>query len=636
MFRNKRNLSFGYIDYAKAYDSVPHKWIIDILHAYKVNDVIVSFLAHTMLMWQTDIFLYHENGFICVRGVRIKRGIFQGDSLSPLLFIIAINPLSLLLNRRCSGYRLDGLNVTHCLYMDDLKGYSNSYKGIEKMFEVIDQFSKDIGMSLNLAKCKIVNIKKGKLVALGGIELKSGGVIEELGENDVYKYLGIEELAGVSHERMKEKIWASAKVKLRKLLESELNSRNLFVAINESVMPVISYSFGVVYWLESDLKELDIKVRKLLNMYRVFEIKSDIDRLYAPRAIGGRGLQSIWDVYQATICRLAYVLANSPCELLRACSKVDSKGLFSIKRKAEKFHDGLAPSLPSRFDEKPLLVRAQLVAKAVRDEVFKRRLDTWKKKPQHGAYLRLLEERGLHVKHSWGWMNKAHVDGFSEAYVCAAQELALFTRYHEKHILKSRSDDLCRICQKQPETIFHILSGCDILSKREYFVRHNNVCQYVHFEIMKHFAFPCGSNWYAHKPCDVIMSKKVEIVYDQVITTDRPVGANRPDILVRDKVNKQVYIVDVSCPCDVNVVSKEAEKISKYSVLKKELMKMWGGQCTIIPVVVGGLGAVSKNAEKYVKSLPGNVDMVLCQKIAVLGSKRILQAVLSRKDLECQ
>ena len=59
---------------------------------------------------------------------------------------------------------------------------------------------------------------------------------------------------------------------------------------------------------------------------------------------------------------------------------------------------------------------------------------------------------------------------------------------------------------------------------------------------------------------------------------------------------------------------------------------MWGGECMVVPVVVCGLGAVSKYPMSHIKSLPGNVDMTLCQKITVLGSKRILQAVLSRKD----
>ena len=50
-----------------------------------------------------------------------------------------------------------------------------------------------------------------------------------------------------------------------------------------------------------------------------------------------------------------------------------------------------------------------------------------------------------------------------------------------------------------------------------------------------------------------------------VLTTDRAVGANRPDIVIRDKMNKKVYIIDISCPSDVNVNAKEQEKISKYT-----------------------------------------------------------------------
>ena len=140
-FRRRRNLSMCFIDYAKAYDSVPHKWILEILAIYKINSIILSFLAHSMSMWHTNMSLYHENGVLCVNDIMIKRGIFQGDTLSPLLFIIAINPLSLLLNRKCSGYSLGGLNVTHTLYMDDLKGFCSSYVNIKKMVLLIERFS---------------------------------------------------------------------------------------------------------------------------------------------------------------------------------------------------------------------------------------------------------------------------------------------------------------------------------------------------------------------------------------------------------------------------------------------------------------------------------------------------------------
>ena len=96
---------------------------------------------------------------MAVEEVVFKRGIYQGDSLSPLLFIISINPLSLLLNRKCRGYNLEGNNMTHILYMDDLKGYCESYKSLEKMCLLIEEFTVDIGMELGLSKCSVIHIQ---------------------------------------------------------------------------------------------------------------------------------------------------------------------------------------------------------------------------------------------------------------------------------------------------------------------------------------------------------------------------------------------------------------------------------------------------------------------------------------------
>ena len=124
---------------------------------------------------------------------------------------------------------------------------------------------------------------------------------------------------------MKEKVGKSMKAKVRKLLESELNARNLFQAINESVLPIITYSFGIVNWTEDEVKGHDLKVRKMLNMYRVFELKSDVDRLYLPRQKGGRGLISVWDSFQASTSRIAHVLIHTSNEIPQQCTEVESK-----------------------------------------------------------------------------------------------------------------------------------------------------------------------------------------------------------------------------------------------------------------------------------------------------------------------
>ena len=629
--RKKKDLSMLYIDYQKAYDSVPHNWIVEMLNIYKVSPVIINFLVASMERWTVDMFIHHEKGTISVENVRIQRGIFQGDSLSPLLFIIALNPLSLLLNRRCQGYKLNSIFVTHILYLDDLKAFSDSYANLKVIANVIEQFTSDIGMELGLKKCKVINLVKGKHTKLGGIQLSSGGIMEELEGHEVYKYLGVEELEGMSHEEMKVKVWKSAKVKLRKILETELNSRNIIQAINESVLPVVSYSFGIVNWLEADIKGIDINIRKMLNMYKMLELKSDTDRLYLSRKKGGRGLISVWDAFRGSTVRIAHALLNTDNVILLECQNIDRKGRFSNINRAVKYEEEVPLELPKGFNEKPVLLQARVKASCMRKALYEKRLDAWRDKPQHGAFLRQLELGDADVKESFSWLSKCYLDPATESYVCAAQELAVFTKFHEKHILKNSDDDRCRVCKKEQETVFHILSGCDTLAKREYFTRHNNMCKYVHYKIMKAYAVECAENWYAHVPKDVILMKRCEIIYDQVIYTDRPVACNRPDIIVKDLVREKVFIIDVSCPCDTNVRKKELEKITKYRELKGELQKMWGMECEVIPLIVGGLGAVTKNLRDYLACVPGLPEQYMCQKIVLMGSKRILRDVLGRR-----
>ena len=149
------------------------------------------------------------------------------------------------------------------------------------------------------------------------------------------------------------------------------------------------------------------------------------------------------------------------------------------------------------------------------------------------------------------------------------------------------------------------MGACDTLAKREYLVRHKNICKYVHHKILKYYGMDAGKNWFRHDPAEVVAKNKIEIIYDQTILTTRPVGANRPDILIKDLGNKKAYIIDISCPIDINVGKKEIEKISKYGALRVETERMWGVKSQVVPVVVGGLGAVTRNLGDNLAKIPG-------------------------------
>ena len=49
-----RNLSMAWVDYKKAYNSVPHSWLIRCLDLYKISPTIKKFHAHQMEKWKTS------------------------------------------------------------------------------------------------------------------------------------------------------------------------------------------------------------------------------------------------------------------------------------------------------------------------------------------------------------------------------------------------------------------------------------------------------------------------------------------------------------------------------------------------------------------------------------------------------
>ena len=104
--KKSRNLSTAWIDYKKAFDSVPHAWIIKSLQIHKVSPFLINFLSTSMHKWNTKLLLNHSKGQITSNDININSGIFQGDSLSPLLFCLSLIPLSKMLNDCHYGYNI--------------------------------------------------------------------------------------------------------------------------------------------------------------------------------------------------------------------------------------------------------------------------------------------------------------------------------------------------------------------------------------------------------------------------------------------------------------------------------------------------------------------------------------------------
>ena len=88
--------------------------------------IIIILIINSMEKWKVMLC----SGNSEVGEIGIKWGIFQGDSLSPLVFILALIPLSVILRKAKITYELSESKekIKHLLLMDDLKLYSRVRK----------------------------------------------------------------------------------------------------------------------------------------------------------------------------------------------------------------------------------------------------------------------------------------------------------------------------------------------------------------------------------------------------------------------------------------------------------------------------------------------------------------------------
>jgi hypothetical protein len=106
--KRRKNLNMALIDYEKAFDSVVHSWIETSIELIGVNDENVKFCKLYKEKWITKLQLKTNQELLQSKLIKVNRGIFQGYSLSPLFFCIALIPLTNELNRSKCRYQVYG------------------------------------------------------------------------------------------------------------------------------------------------------------------------------------------------------------------------------------------------------------------------------------------------------------------------------------------------------------------------------------------------------------------------------------------------------------------------------------------------------------------------------------------------
>ena len=279
-WRGLTNLTMAWIDYKKAYDVVPHSWILKCLEIVGGAKNMITIISNSMVNWKTVLTSEGTD----LGQVDIRRGFFLGDSLSPLLFVLIMLPLTLVLRKMRAGYRFakEMKPINHLLFMDDLKLYGANKDQIDSLVQAVRIFSQDIRMSFGLDKCAVLEMRRGRQVGSSGIDLPDDQRFKEV-EEEGYKYLGILQLDKTLNTKMKDKITLEYVRRVKKLCRSKLNDRSMINGINAWTGSVLSYSAGILDWTVKELVSMDRRTRKILAMNGCMHTRSNVARLYLQR-----------------------------------------------------------------------------------------------------------------------------------------------------------------------------------------------------------------------------------------------------------------------------------------------------------------------------------------------------------------
>ncbi|CAF4752853.1 unnamed protein product [Pieris macdunnoughi] len=141
----------GFVDFNKAFDTLEHDYIWDALKRQGVQAKYIRIIKNVYAASTAQVKLESTgNEFPITRGVR------QGDPISPKLFSAVLEMIFRNLNWTRMGLNINGQNLNHLRFADDLILFSEDAGTLGLMLQQLSNESAKAGLSMNLTKTKIM------------------------------------------------------------------------------------------------------------------------------------------------------------------------------------------------------------------------------------------------------------------------------------------------------------------------------------------------------------------------------------------------------------------------------------------------------------------------------------------------
>ena len=182
--RLNSNIYCCFLDAQRAFDRVKHQKVFNILFERKVPLIFIRIIA-----------FWYRKQLVCIKwgnafsdAFFVSNGVRQGSVLSPYLFNVYIDKISVRLNSMNIGCVRNNVIINHFFYADDMCVFSPSSFGLQKLIDVCLEIGFGLDIVFNRTKCKVMVFTSRYFSRLVTPTFTIGnGVLEEVSS---FTYLG--------------------------------------------------------------------------------------------------------------------------------------------------------------------------------------------------------------------------------------------------------------------------------------------------------------------------------------------------------------------------------------------------------------------------------------------------------------
>jgi ribonuclease HI len=250
----KKPLYVVYLDLANYFNSIPIQKTLLILRKLGLSEEDIALLRE-----------YYQGAWFRVRStsrpsarIGLRRGLKQGDPLSPLLGAVVAEIISRRLDELGKGLRIsDRILLSHLFFVDDATLAAWSIEDMADMLRVVQEVCDWLGIDINLAKTEVSAYDYGVGRELDTASLRLGGrMIKRLDPHEAFEYLGIRlSLVGVCQAE-REYVIEATRSAVNRLYKHPYSPSQVHWLIESAIISKFRYSCPFVDWTPQELEAL--------------------------------------------------------------------------------------------------------------------------------------------------------------------------------------------------------------------------------------------------------------------------------------------------------------------------------------------------------------------------------------------